>query len=214
MALSTGIARPRLVLVEGKDDVYFCAAVRESRILPCVQFMPYGGKSNLSSFLYTLPRLPNFSIVRGIAVIRDADGDSNGAFQSIQAALKRAGLPVPTAELKPATRDEITTAALVLPGDGATGELEDCLLRSIVGHAYLAPVNDFINVIEQLKGAPLSERSKSKVRSFMAIQDPSHDLIGASAKAGVFPLDHSAFAGIEMVIRMISEQPPSPTPAA
>jgi hypothetical protein len=205
MTSRTEIVHPRLVLVEGKDDVYFCAALRENRTLPEVQFMQYGGKSNLSSFLYTLPRLPNFSLVRGIAVIRDADGDSNAAFQSIQNGLKRAGLPVPSAELKPATRDVVTTAALVLPGDGAVGELEDCLLQSVASHAYMRPVDDLIKDVEQLKGAPLSERSKSKVRSFMAIQDPSHDLIGASAKAGVFPLDHLAFSGIERVIRIISE---------
>ena len=44
----------------------------------------------------------------------------------------------------------------------------------------------FINEVEQLKGAPLSEPSKSKVRSFMAIQDPSHDLIGTSASRCLF----------------------------
>ena len=40
----------------------------------------------------------------------------------------------------------------------------------------------------------------------MAIQDPSHDLIGTSAKAGVFSLDHLAFTVIEKLIRMICLQ--------
>jgi hypothetical protein len=206
MGAWTEIVRPRLVLVEGKDEVNFFAAFCEKRGLPDVQFMEYGGKSNLSSFLYTVPKLRNFSTVRGLAVIRDADSDSSAAFQSITSALKRAELPVPTAELTP-SRGTPVTAALVLPGYGVVGALEDCLLTSIVGNPYLPLVEDFIGDVERLKGSPLSEASKSKVRSFMAVQDPSHDLLGVSAKDGVWPLDHSAFAGIEKVITIISQQP-------
>jgi hypothetical protein len=205
MAEGKGITHPRLVLVEGKDDVYFCAALSQNRALPEVQFMEYGGKPKLSSFLHTLVRLPKFSDVRGLAVIRDADENRDGAFQSITAALKRAGLPVPASELT-LSRGTPITAALVLPGNGVLGELEDCLLQSVADHPYSGIVDKFINEVERLKGAPLSERSKSKVRSFMAIQDPSHDLIGTSAKAGVFPLDHAAFAGIDQLIRMICMQ--------
>jgi hypothetical protein len=207
MASGIEITRPQLVLVEGKDDKHFCIALSERRLLPEVQFMEYGGKTNLSSFVHTLVRLPKFSDVRGLAVIRDADDNWTGAFQSITAALNRAGLPVPKSELAPATSGVITTVAFVLPGNGVTGELEDCLLQSVANHPYLAIVENFIKDVEQSKGAPLSERSKSKLRSFMAVQDPCHVLVGASAKAGIFPLDHLAFAGIEKLIRIICQQP-------
>jgi hypothetical protein len=87
------ITHDHLVLVEGKDEVNFFLEVARRRGLPEVQYMNYEGKSNLSAFLHTVPKLPDFQRVRGLAVTRDADNSHGGALNSIITALYPSGHP-------------------------------------------------------------------------------------------------------------------------
>jgi hypothetical protein len=197
------ITHQHVVLVEGKDEAYFLAELVKRRNLPEVQFLPYNGKDRLASLLHTLPKLPNFHIIRGLAITRDADRDSDGALQSVKSALKKAGLPVPSAELTPTSGSPVT-AVLIVPGQGRLGMFEDCLLESVATNEAIPIVEEFILRIEAVRHSSLSERSKAKTRSFMAAQEPSYDLIGVCAKAGIWPLDHSAFDCFERLIRVTS----------
>ena len=205
MAGETRITNDYVILVEGKDEQNFFPALADARQLPLVQFLPYNGKSELGPLLRTLPKLPDFARVRGLGVTRDADDSFQGAYESVTALLRSARLPVPAGELT-AAQGKPVTAVFILPGGQQPGALEDTLLASVNGLPTLLLVEDFVARVEQLRNAALSEAAKAKVRSYMAVQDPSHDLLGASAKAGVWPLTNAAFDGIETLIRIVTGQ--------
>lgn len=89
------IERPRLLVVEGKEDELFFEALVEHLSLRDFQIYSAGGKERLRNNLIALAKTPGFSEVVSLGVVRDADENPNAAFQSVRDALKAAGLPTP-----------------------------------------------------------------------------------------------------------------------
>src|SRR5208282_3619082 len=84
----------KFVFCEGKDDV---AVVRglASHLKLDIQVEEYGGKNNLPLFLESLQKRPDFAQqkVGAIAILRDANGDSQASFASVRARLEQNGFP-------------------------------------------------------------------------------------------------------------------------
>ena len=93
------IEKSQVIICEGKDDKAFINCFLKS-FMPnsdvCIQIIYAGGKDEIRPLLQNLHSLPNFGIIRSLAVIRDADNNPTGASQSIQNALRTAGFAVPT----------------------------------------------------------------------------------------------------------------------
>jgi hypothetical protein len=201
--MATEITQAVVVLVEGKDEYYFLPEIAAARALPNVQFLEYGGKPQLASYLRTLPLVPGFGLVTGIGVIRDADSNHLAALQSVRDALRSANLPVPSDELV-AHAGPPRTAFFLAPGKGRQGALEDCLIASVGGHPALPCIESLIACVETATQVALSKKSKAKVWSFLATQpEPLHH-ISEGARAGVWPMTHAAFDDFEKLIRLVS----------
>ncbi len=195
------IASPHLILVEGDDEFRFMRVLARKRALPDAQYFSYKGKDKLPQFLRLLTKLPNFEAVEAIGVVRDADSDRKGSFDSVVSSLKNVGLRVSGAELVRSDGKPATTI-LLLPGSGMTGALEESLLESVAGDNRLPAIDFCMSEVERLQSAILTEKSKAKVRTYMAVQNPSYDLISVSANAEVWPTNHSAFDCLEQLVRI------------
>jgi hypothetical protein len=74
------IARPKLLIVEGRDEEnFFTAALNNHLGLADVQVLPIGGKTQLTGSLKALKLDPAFPTVQSLAVVRDADLTSAGS---------------------------------------------------------------------------------------------------------------------------------------
>jgi len=92
------IEKPHLIVCEGKDDKEFLTSFLKSykpESVAKIQIIYAKGESNIPIFLKTLHGLPNFAMLRSLAIIRDADDNPSGASQSIRSALGKAGFAVP-----------------------------------------------------------------------------------------------------------------------
>ena len=87
------IEKPKLLLVEGIDEVRLFGALAKDIGAEDVQIRDYQGKGNLRPFLRVLPQIPGYSELESIGVTRDADENSVNAAQSVRDALGGGGAP-------------------------------------------------------------------------------------------------------------------------
>jgi hypothetical protein len=100
--IQINITKPKIVIVEGQDEVKLLRALIKHLNLPDdIDIQDASGKDNIRRFLMGLMQSSNHEIVTSIGIVRDADQDPAAAFQSVCSALQGAGLPRPPAPLQP-----------------------------------------------------------------------------------------------------------------
>jgi hypothetical protein len=164
----------RLLLVEGKDELYFFAALcDELGITDKVQIEEFQGKENLRIFLLNLVNDEDFENLIYVGIIRDADygGDP---FRSVCDAIAASNtrhphnkLPVPDNELIPAG-DELKVNAMILPGDGLEGMLEDLILNAYSRDTAMTCVDQYFSCLKEQKVEMITNRlPKARMRVFL-----------------------------------------------
>ena len=125
----TSITSRVLVLCEGRDEVGLLDAMAAHMGVD-VQCLDFGGSRQFGSRIKAVVRMPGFSSVASLAVVRDAESDGRAAAQSVQSHLASQGLAVPSGPLELARGPHgPATAFLVVPSADASGMLEDLVLR-------------------------------------------------------------------------------------
>ncbi len=125
------IIRPHLLLAEGPDDEAVTRRLLSDAGLADVQVHNYGGRSNLSDALNTLPVATGFGDLEVLAVTRDADESAEATFRSITAALEKPRLPVPDSNGSSARTEKLTVWVTTIPPGRESGEIEDLVVDSL-----------------------------------------------------------------------------------
>lgn len=199
------IHAPRLLVVEGKDDQSFFEALIEDAGLPGFQVLPIGGKTMLRGYLKALTRLPKFgSLVTHLVVVRDADDNPQGAFQSVCGSLRDADLPVPDSPYVLQGRPNSPVVAIViLPGD-TPGALEDICLESVRDHRIMPCIDEFFDCLGGIGGQRATHLSKARVQVFLASKPEPGKRLGEAARAGYWPWDAEVFTRIRDFLASIA----------
>lgn len=136
----------KFVFCEGKDDVAVVRSLTVHLNL-AIQVEQYGGRNTLSLFLESLQKRPEFAQqkVSGMAILRDANGDSAASFVSVRDALQRNGFPYPGAD---ATFSYSTLrVGIFIVGINGRGMIEDVCLKSVSDQVEFSCVDDYFNCI-------------------------------------------------------------------
>ena len=170
--MGRAITKPKLLLVEGKDEVKLFGKLLVDLGLVDVEIRDIMGKAKFRQNIKGLPRFTGFSEVTSVGIVTDADKQPQGAFDSICDALEAAGLPRPTAPLQP-VGDDPQVAVMILPGDGREGMLEDLCLESVAGDPAMPCLEEYLRCLEeQLEAGTFpGNPSKSRVRAFLASRE-------------------------------------------
>lgn len=180
------IQRPRQLVVEGHDCRAFFEAALKMLKIDDIQVQNFGGTTELQAFLPALARLSDFHRVTSVGVVRDADSNPDGAFQSACAAMRKVGWPLPgrPEEVAPG---QPAVAVLLLPGHGQEGALEELLLSTVGSDPDLQCVRELLSCI----ASPVPERliGKALAHGFLATRDRPGLLFGPATEKGYFPLD-------------------------
>ena len=203
------IEQPRLLLVEGNDDVQFFRRIIGRRQCEGIQIIEYGGKDRLGTFLTNVlvPRVRATDLVRIVSVVRDADCDYDRAFQSVGDSLQHAGLPVPGAPMTYAhgTLDgaAFQVSVYIMPDNAAGGDLETLILRAVEGRTALDCVDTYIECLKE-RGITVQHERKTKLHAFLA-SDPGDPTLqpGQAIDAGVIPWNSPAFDGVHRFLDML-----------
>jgi len=175
---------PRLLLVEGTDDVVFFRKLAEHLgISHQIHLVNYEGRDNLSNYLIAILSHPNFANNREhIGIVCDADYNTN-AFDSVVSALKNTNKGVGSKNKfaippKPLTRSTGSpyVSVLIVPV-GTEGALEDLVLAALQADPIMPCVNDYFECLKKV-GLQISRNreSKSKLSVFISgkITDSNH----------------------------------------
>jgi hypothetical protein len=167
--MGRAIAKSKLLLVEGKDEVKLFDKLLADLNIGDVEIRDIMGKTRFRKNIEALPSLSGFGRVTSIGIVRDADTDPKGAFDSICGALQAAGLPRPTEPLQPAG-DDPRVMVMILPDAETPGMLEDLCLESVADDPAMACVAEYFRCLQdrlEAGGLP-GNLSKARVRTFLA----------------------------------------------
>lgn len=204
------IRQPKLLIVEGSHECDFFTAWLKVLELNNIQVMPIGGKTLLPNSLASLVKQRPFldGYVSSIVIVRDADDNPGGAFDSVCSALQQAGLPVPVRCLEMTSSRTPAVAIVVVPAETQNGALEELLIETVADDPVLALTRAFIdNAVTILRASNYREPpaphklGKAKIHAFLStFTDPDKHL-GTAAKAGVWQYEHKALASLLKILR-------------
>src|SRR5262249_31167794 len=124
------LTKPRLLIGEGDDEVFFFEALVFHLHLDDIHVEKYGGTARLDRYLRELPLRPGYERLVALGVTRDADADCADTFNRVRGSLAANGFTYPAAP------GEIVQAlfhvgVFILPDNQRPGMLEDLCLDSI-----------------------------------------------------------------------------------
>lgn len=198
------ITEPKILAVEGKDEKHFFEALINNLNLSNIQILDIAGKQNFKYRLEVVAISPMFFQVISLGVVRDADTDPIGAFQSVCAALRRARLPVPTTAWQFCAGTP-RVIVMIMPDGTSPGMLEDLCLRSVGQQTTMRCVNQYFTCLNSQGINPHSTLalSKAKVQTYLASKRETGTPLGIAALKGYWPLGNPSFAQVTNVLHSL-----------
>ena len=201
------IGQPSLLLVEGSDDDWFFRRMMEKSSISGIQIVQYSERGTLGDFLADVLMLnPEFTRLKAVGVVKDADNSYQQAFQSVGDSLRISGLPVPSDPLTYAegmlNESAIRVVTYVMPDNNSPGDLETLCLDAVRQSPAMPCVDRYFSCLRDIDHLPRQE-SKARLRAFLSA-NPSNPslLVGQAVAAGVIPWDSPAFDGVHQLLDM------------
>ncbi len=196
MAEPTEIRLEAQLLVEGNDCRNFFEAFTSYFDIVHLQVQNYGGGAELRGFLEGFVGMPGFrETVKSIGIIRDAEGNADGALESVQSSLRNVGLPIPS---QPTERAGSLPSAsvLILPGNGREGMLETLLWESLAEAPERECIDEFLTCVTDSRTARITNPDKARTFAYLAAGEEPRHSVGVAAKRRQWDFTHTAFAGV------------------
>ncbi|MGC8785609.1 MAG: DUF3226 domain-containing protein [Armatimonadota bacterium] len=192
----------KLVVVEGKDDERFFSALLRQIGLTDVQCIGLGGKDEMgkTETWRAVVATPGFAELEALAIVRDADDNPQGAFQSVKDTLRNVGLSPPSAPFR-IQQGTPKVCVIILPDVGSKGELEDLCLQSLAGEPVMECVEQFWECVQQREKHPPRKVSKAKLHAYLSCRREPGRRLGEAAEAGDIPLGSQAFDRVKQALR-------------
>lgn len=189
----------KLLLVEGKTPLnFFEALLKHLGISDEIEIRDFGGVSSLRSAIAVLAASSEFkSLVKSVAVVRDAEDDRDAAYNSVRHALDSAGLS--------AANPDVRTSIYILPDDQNAGMIETLCVDAIRGDPVFSCIEEFFDCAEQ-QGANLPEgiqRAKNLAQAYLSTRKETQMFPGIAAYRGYWPWDNEAFVELKQFLQSL-----------
>lgn len=209
MSKSNTIQKTKLLIVEGNHERDFFEAWLRILGTQDIQVMPIGGKYLLRDNLTALVKQRLFPTVTSMVVVRDADDNPAGAFDSVCSALTSVGLTRPS-QVYTFTPGMPAIAVVIVPGANRSGALEELLLETVDVDPVAVSAQTFITdtmallATNGLRNPPPAHRyGKACTHAFLAtFEEPDKDL-GKAALSGVWNFQHGTLIPILQVLQQM-----------
>ncbi|MCX7012288.1 MAG: hypothetical protein NTW86_06945 [Candidatus Sumerlaeota bacterium] len=195
------ITKRKQLVVEGRDAYFFFQALLTHMGIDDAQIQDFGGISELGNFLRSFSFMPSFRReVQSVGIARDAESHTPSAFQSVQTALGKAGLPIPKSP-NVAAQGDPRVSVFILPDCSRPGMLESLCLASVESDNAMECVEQFCGCLERMSGAALGNPAKARTHAFLASRPKPDLLLGQAAQAGYWPWDSLVFEPLKRFLR-------------
>ena len=184
----------RLVLVEGLDEVNLIGKMLQEWGIGWLQVIQVGGKDNFRRGLdaATDSALTTGIELAAISVLRDADDHPDRALQSVQDAVRNAGLIPPDSHAN-FCQASPAIGIFILPDGINPGAIEDLCWEAVRDTPAVECSTSYLECL-QASGSLLStNRSKTLVHTYLASRGDPSATVGIGALQDSWPLGHVAF---------------------
>ncbi len=137
----------KLLAVEGKDEEEFFDAYLKHLGILGVHIENFEGKYKFGNYMDAQLNRTGFGKVEHFAIVRDADDNPKGAFDSICSSLRNNNINHPT-KVNAFTKDKksnINVGIYIMPGNLKEGALEDLCLKLPAYSDVLVMAKKYIN---------------------------------------------------------------------
>ena len=194
----------RLLLVEGKDEENLLGKLIEDCLNDDgqdIQIVAVGSKSKFRSSLIAIKVAAQARpTLRSIGVIRDADDNPNGSFDSVCGSLRSAGYEPPAAhaEFSDATP---SIGVFIVPDGSQPGAIETLCRRSVEGKAATECVDEYMECLKTRKGLQSKNADKTFTHAYLAAMRDPVARVGEGAQQGVWDFQSPAFDDLSQFVR-------------
>lgn len=141
-----------LLLVEGKDEVYFFEKIFKQLYVGGIQIQEVGGKDNFNLRLPVVDQLSSFrKNVRKVCIIRDSDENQNNTLRSVKKLLEKINWPCPEDHAKTTSGEKLTIGIFLMPGKEKPGALEDLIIESVKENTEFEHIENLFNGLQKIK---------------------------------------------------------------
>jgi hypothetical protein len=182
----------KLLAVEGQDEWWFFKRFLEKHLkINDVQLIDIGGESKFEDKLKALKLSPNFSTVKKIGFVRDADNDVIKSFQKIKTAIDTCLKITSPSTMNSWEGSLPKLGVFVLPNSLDNGMLEDLFLESVANDPFMPCLENYIQCIESKipRNQQPKNKAKSKAQAFLASRKDYKSSVGLAAEAGYWNFD-------------------------
>lgn len=201
---SDRIQKPVALAVEGADLLYLLLSQIKNRPeYDKIQLFNFGSVEDLGGWLETFKTLSDFTTVKVIGIIRDAEENASAAEQAVKGALAKFGMSIPT-DSAVISLGTPKVGYLILPHGKEQGCLENCLLDAASGTPLANCASAFLNCVDT-PARNSNWRAKVQVHAMIAGSSEPQITLGDSAKAGLWDFNHPSLKVIIDFIRALND---------
>lgn len=208
----------RLLLVEGQDEVNLFASLiiklngkngvtltkssgnehstnismKNGSTEEIIQIIEVGGKYKFDKEFKVLINVTGFRDVNILGIIRDADHNSSGAFQSVATQLRLNGFIAPTSH-SIFSGGKPNLGVFILPDNHNKGMLEDLCLQSQNNHPVMSCVDDYMKCLSKKPVEQPKNIAKARSQTFLAAMPEIVSSVGLGAVKGYWNFDDNCF---------------------
>ena len=202
----TRIRSDRLLLVEGRDEVYLFEALMKHCLGPesMVQVIDAGGKDRFPKNLRALQTAsrPRPSL-RAIGVVRDADENAAAAFQSVCDHLRNVGYQPPPDH--GGFSDGVPSVGVFIVPDGeAPGAIETLCRRSRAGDDVSGCVDEYLRCLHEHEAMHSTNVDKTFAHAYLTAMDDPVARVGEGALQGVWDFGSPVFSELSGFLRRLA----------
>ncbi|MFP3414305.1 DUF3226 domain-containing protein [Bacillus sp. SIMBA_074] len=200
------IFKPKLLLVEGKDEIsFFRSFLSKHKMDNDVQIIDVGGVEKFKTELPALINRTGFSdLVESIALVRDADANFDGAFQSACDVIKKNGFVGPKTANTFSCEGEVSFGIFIMPGNPEDGTmLEDLCLKTKNEDPVMNCVNQFFECVGSNTSEFPRNLSKAKVQVYLATKPKIVNSLGLGAQKHYWDLEHDSLLELKNFLQQL-----------
>ena len=195
-----------LLLVEGRDEVGLfngliknCLQGNKSQI----QVLDAGGKEKFKDNIETIRTLALKRTLRSIGIIRDADDNPQGSFDSVCNSLRSVGYEPPAAhaEFSDATP---SVGVFIVPDGSQPGAIETLCRHSVEGEDAAKCADEYMECLTTHDALQSKNADKTFTHAYLAAMRDPVARVGEGAQQGVWDFQSPAFGALSQFVRDLS----------
>jgi len=175
----------KLIIVEGSDEVNFISALLSTMGINDISIENSEGRDSFRTKIIAFLQSPKYADnLTHLAIVGDAETDSNASFTKIKDILVSIGVSTPSTKNTFVSKENMKTGIYIMPGDADSGMLEDLCLKLAKDKERLKLADQLIETALKMDNPP-ENVAKAKAAAYLSTMPIHVKSVGIAAKKDI-----------------------------